>query len=212
MVEVRRLTRANVAFAAVLGDEGLPGDRRRARRPHGRRRDLRRADRPARELDRLPGRRGRRERHPSRAAGGRPARPLPGRRRARDRAAHPAPARGRRRHPPQGAREARHRRAAKASGRAAHARRRRRRTRARHPRRDPPDGLRRVGRDAPPRQVEEGPDARVARPLAPAMHVQLAELVKRPTGAVLVTGPDRARASRRRSTPRSRGSTTRRST
>ena len=107
------------------------------RRPRGRRRHLRRAARPPRQLDRLPGRRGRSQRRPLRAAGGLPPRPVPDRRRAPRDAADPEAARRRRHDAPQGAREARHRRAPQAPGRPHLAQRRRRRTDARHPRRRP---------------------------------------------------------------------------
>ena len=72
-------------------------------------------------------------------------RALPRRRRAPRRAARPAAAPRRRDDPPQGAREARHRRAAQAAGRPHLARRRGRRPAARHPRRDAADRRGRVG-------------------------------------------------------------------
>ena len=87
-------------------------------RSRGRRRRLGRAARPARQLDHHAGRDRRGERHPLRAAGGRAARAGARRRRAQRGAADPE-ADGQRRHdPPEGAREARHRRAAQAAGRA----------------------------------------------------------------------------------------------
>ena len=94
----------------------------------------------------LPGGRGRRQRRPLRAAGGRARRPLPRRRRAPRGAADPEAAGAGRHHPPEGAREARHRRAAQAAGRPHLAERRRRRPHARHPRRDAADGRGREGR------------------------------------------------------------------
>ena len=165
------------------------GRRPRGRRPRGRRRRLRRAARPARQLAHLPGSRGRGQRRARRAAGGLPARPLPDRRRAPGGAADPEAALERRHDAPEGAREARHRRAAQAAGRPHLAERGRGGPPARHPRRDAADGRRRVGRDAPARQVEARADARGARPLASEMQLKLRELVHRPTGALLVTGP-----------------------
>ena len=154
--------------------------RRRARagrggRPRGRRRDLGRAARPARQLDHLPGRRGGRERRPLRAAGGRARRAVPDRRGAARRAADPEAPRVRRDDPPEGAREARHRRAAQAAGRTHLAERGRRRPSARHPRRDAADGRRRVGDDAPARQVAQRADARGARTLRRDARAALAD-------------------------------------
>ena len=92
LTELRRLARASEALNAVLMDDavaaGAPG--RRGGRPRGRRRHLGRAARAARQLDHLPGGRGRRERHPLRAAGRRARRALPDRRRAARRRADPA--------------------------------------------------------------------------------------------------------------------------
>ena len=173
--EERRPHRAAPPLARGRGDERdlRRGDGRRRgrgggrRRPRGRRRHLRRAARPPRQLDDLRSRRGRGERHPRRAAGGRSRRPLPDRRRPPRCPPHFEAAGLRRDDPPQGAREARHRRAAQAAGRADLAQRRGRRTDARHPRGDAPHGRRRGGHHAPPRQVARGADARVARPLRP---------------------------------------------
>ena len=142
------------------GDRPAPRKRRRRRRPRGRRRHLRRAARAPRQLDDLRGGRGRGERHPRRAAGGRPRRPLPDRRRPPRRPPHSEAAGLRRDDPPQGAREARHRRAAQAAGRTDLAERRGRGTHARHPRRDASHGRGRGGHDAAARQVARGADAR----------------------------------------------------
>ena len=98
--------------------------------------------------------------------GERAGRPQPDRRRPPRRPSRPEAARVRRHHPPQGAGEARHRRAAEAAGRADLAERRGRRAHARHPRGDAADGRRRVRDDAAARQVARGADARLARPLA----------------------------------------------
>ncbi len=110
------------------------------------------------------------------------------RRRPSRRAADPHPPDRRRHDPPQGSREARHRREAEPSGRPHHAQRRRRRPHARHPRRHAADGRRRVSDDAPPRQVAERADAQELG-LSDEMRDQLAGIVSRPTGALLVTGP-----------------------
>ena len=72
--------------------------------------------------------------------GGRADRPLPDRRRPPRRSADPEAAHPGRDDPPEGAREARHRRAAQAAGRPHLAARGRRRPPARHPRRDAADG------------------------------------------------------------------------
>ena len=91
LTEIRRLGRASEALNVALMDDAVAiarADEPR-RRPRGRRRHLGRAARPARQLDHLPGGRGRRERHPLRAAGGRARRPLPDRRRAPRRRADP---------------------------------------------------------------------------------------------------------------------------
>ena len=162
-------------------DRGRRARRRRGRgRPRGRRRHLRRAARPARQLDHLPGRRGRGQRHPLRAAGGRADRPPPHRRRPARGAAHPEADGGRRHDAPEGAREARHRRAPQAAGRPHLAERRRRRPPARHPRRDAADGRRRGRRHAPARQVEAGADARGARPLGGDADAARARSSRRP--------------------------------
>ena len=90
--EIRRLARASEALGARAASTRTTVARRergRGRRPRGRRRHLRRPARPARQLDHLPGGRGRRQRHPLRAAGGRARRPPPHRRRAARGAAHP---------------------------------------------------------------------------------------------------------------------------
>ena len=92
-------------------------------------------------------------------------RPLPHRRRAARRPADPEAPRRRRDDAPEGAREARHRRAAQAAGRAHHPQRRGRRPPARHPRRDAADGRGRGRDDAPARQVARGADAGRARAL-----------------------------------------------
>ena len=136
-----------------------------SRRPRGRRRHLGRAARPARQLDHLPGGRGRGQRHPLRAAGGRARRPAPHRRRAARGAAHPEADDGRRDYAPEGAREARHRRAPQAAGRPHLAQRGRGRPHDGRPRRDAADRRGRGGRHASARQVEEGADADRARPL-----------------------------------------------
>ena len=141
------------------------GDRRGGRRPRDRRRHLRRAARPARQLDHLPGGRGRRERHPLRAPARRDRRPLPHRRRPPREPAHPEAERDRRDDAAEGAREARHRRAAEAAGRPHLPECRRGRPDARRARRDAADGRRRVGRHAPARQVEEAADLRGGGPL-----------------------------------------------
>ena len=137
----------------------------RHRRPRGRGRGLRRAARSARQLRHLPGRRGRRLRRPLRAAGGRARRPLPRRRRAPGGATDPEADDAGRDDPPEGAREARHRRAAEAAGRPHLPERRRSRPHARHPCRDAAHGRGREGRHASPRQVEAGTDAGGARAL-----------------------------------------------
>ena len=173
--EERRPHRDPPPLARGRGDERDDGrgDRRRGgrrgggRRARGRRRHLRRAARPPRQLDDLPGRRGRGQRHPRRAAGGRSRRPLPDRRRPPRCPPHSEAAGLRRDDPPQGAREARHRRAAQAAGRADLAQRRGRGTHARHPRGDAPHGRGRGGHHAPARQVARRADARGARPLRP---------------------------------------------
>ena len=169
LTELRRLSRAAEAMNATFAEEmaGVGGRGGGRRRPRGRRRHLRRAARPPRQLDDLRSRRGRGERHPRRAAGGRSRRPLPDRRRPPRRPPHSEAAGLRRDDPPQGACEARHRRAAQAAGRADLAQRRGRGTDARHPRGDAPHGRGRGGHHAPPRQVARGADARVARPLRP---------------------------------------------
>ena len=82
----RRSSSREDALVAIVERGGARATRRR---PRGRRRHLRRAARPARQLDHLPGGRGRRQRHPLRAAGGRAHRPLPDRRRAARGAADP---------------------------------------------------------------------------------------------------------------------------
>ena len=192
LTEVKRLTRASEALNASLVEDAVAeaAVEEGGGRPRGRRRHLRGAARPARQLDHLPGRRGGRQRRPLRAAGGRARRPLPDRRRASRRAADPhAPDRGRD-DPPQGSREARHRRAAQASGRAHLAERRRRRPHARHPRRHAADRRRRGRDDAPPRQVPERADARGAG-LSDEMRDQLSGIVSKPTGS-----PARHRADR----------------
>ena len=141
------------------------GDRRgRGRRPRGRRRHLGRPAGAARQLDHLRSGRGRRERRPLRAAGGRSPRPLPDRRRAPRDTADPEAKRDRRHDAPQGAREARHRRAPEAAGRPHLAERRRRRPNAGHPRRNPAHCRGRVDRHASARQVEARADADRARP------------------------------------------------
>src|SRR5919109_896784 len=108
LAEIRRLVRASEAFAA----------------------------RPARQLGHLPGRRGRRLRHPLRAPGGRARRPLPDRRRAPGGAADPEAHDAGGHDAPEGARQARHRRAAQAAGRPHLAERRGGRPDARRPCRD----------------------------------------------------------------------------
>ena len=212
LTELRRLTRASEAVNASLIDDApsrTPSSDER--RPRGRRRHLRRAARPARQLDHLPGRRGGRQRHPLRAAGARPDRALPGRRRPARRPADPETARRRRDHSPEGAREARHRRAAQAPGRPHHPQRGRRGPPARHPRRDAADGRGRDGDDAPARQVARGPDARVARALA--RDARAAGANRLAARRERCSSPARpAPASRRRSTPRSRRSAAPRST
>ena len=102
--------------------------------------------------------------------------------------ADPAPARGRRRHAPEGAREARHRRAPQAAGRP-------------HLARAGAAGRMldiRVatlptveGESVVMRLLDKSKKAPTLEELglSEEMHVQLAELVKRPTGALLVTGP-----------------------
>ena len=89
----------------------------------------------------------------------------------------------------QGAREARHRRAAQAAGRAHHALHLRGRAHAGHPPRDAPDGRGREGRHAPARQVEAGADAPRARALRGDAGRPRARSSRCPTGALLVTGP-----------------------
>ena len=125
--EIRRIVRASEAFGAraALERSRRSSIEEESRRPRGRRRHLRRAARPARQLGDLPGRRGRRLRHPLGAAGGLARRPAAHRRRAARGAAHPEATRRRRDDAPEGAREARHRRAAQAAGRPHRAERRR---------------------------------------------------------------------------------------
>ena len=60
---------------------------------------------------------------------------------------------------------------------------------ARHPRRDPPDRLRRVGRHAPARQVAQGADARGARPLRGDARASSRSSSSARPARVLVTGP-----------------------
>ena len=153
------------ACRARRGSRGVRRGGGGRRRPRGRRRDLRCPARPARQLRHLPGRRGRRLGHPLGAAGGLARRPPASRRRAARGAADPEAPRRRCDDAPEGAREARHRRASKAAGRPHRPERRGRRTDDGHPCRSPADGRRRVDRHASRRQVEEGADARRARPL-----------------------------------------------
>ena len=142
------------------------GRRRGRGRPRGRRRRLRRAARAARQLDHLPGRRGRRQRHPLRAAGGRARRPRAGSTACSTRLQRipsgMAPGVTTRlkvlakldiaeRRKPQDGRISLN---AAAVGRLLDIRVA-----------DAADGRGRVGRDAPARQVAEDPDARGARPL-----------------------------------------------
>ena len=90
---------------------------------------------------------------------------------------------------PEGAREARHRRAPQAAGRPHLAQRRGRRPHARRPRRDPADGRGRVGRHAPARQVEAARRRSRSSACPTRCARSSSEIVRRPTGALLVTGP-----------------------
>ena len=164
----------------------------------GRRRCLQRATRPARQLDHLPGRRGRRLRCPLRAARGLARRPLPRRRRPRRGTADPETDGAWCHDTPEGSRQARHRRAAEAAGRPHLTERRRRRPDARHPCRDPADRRRREGRDATPGQVETRADAQELG-LSDEMRARLTDIVARPPARC--SSPARpGPASRRRST------------
>ena len=219
MTEVRRLGRAERRDERDVPRRRSCYQRRgRARRPRGRRRHLRCAARPARQLDRSS--------RPPRTA---PATSTSSRRRtscssasASTACSHvaqrdPEAARGRRHDAPEGAREARHRRAAQAAGRPHHARRGRRRAHARHPRRDAADRRGRVGR----RCACSTSRARCRRSpssgSSEAMQEQMTKILARPTGALLVTGPDRLGqvddalrgAGRRSTSPRSTSSPSR---
>ena len=131
--------------------------------------------------------------------GARPRHPLPGRRPPHEIQRIP-----RRNQPgcddtPQGAGEARHRRAPPAAGRP-HLARAASRPAARHPRRDAPDGLRRDGRHAAPRQVEARCRRSSDSGFSDEMRARSTSSSPAATASMLVTGRP-ARGRRRRSTP-----------
>ena len=195
------LDRARPARAHRRGVRGLPlvlqqrrrrarGSQRRRRRgrSRARRRHLRRTARPPRQLDHLRGRRGRGERRPLRATEPTPSSCASASTACCTRPSGSPSAARSAYDTPEGAGEARHRRAPEAAGRPDLARRLLRRPDARHPRRHASDGRGRVGRDATARQVEEAADDGGGRTQHPDAE-QLAGIIHRPTGALLVTGP-----------------------
>ena len=116
------------------------------------------------------------------------ARPLPGRRRAARGAAHSEADDARRPDPPEGACEARHRRAPQAAGRPHLAERCRSRPHARRSCRDPADRRRRVASSC----VCSTSRRRRRRSRSSACPTRCARargLIRKPTGALLVTGP-----------------------
>ena len=111
-------------------------------------------------------------------------------------------------HAPEGAREARHRRAAQAAGRPHLAQRGGRRPHARHPRRDAADGRGRVGRHAPPRQVAASAPTLAELGLSEEMRERMSRARQAPDRRAARHRPDRLRQvddALRRAEPRSTG-------